>query len=230
MDQRFLDETVSRKPELFKAMVDFNRTRLARAVEQPLPTLGARGNALLRDPLIRKTLTPAADRNGAEGWWNFSDETFRLLLIESSTLKRTALSFSAAVYAEELALVIDRKLVLELRSLLGEDIFTYALRRGRYQIGSLRTFLTRQFPAGPLVERIALLASSILISLSASWPERLQTLWRDKLHDAGMLTEPADGAETVLPPLGREQHRALWFTFKKLLLREAAPQWAPCFD
>ena len=32
------------------------------------------------------------------------------------------------------------------------------------------------------------------------------------------------------PSLRREQRMALWFTMKKLLLREVAPQWAPCFD
>lgn len=229
MDQRFLDETVCRKPELFKAMVDFNSTRLAQA-ELPMPAPGTLGNALLRDPLIRKALNGTSARRDTGGWWDFSDETFRLLLIENSILKRAALSFSAAVYAEELALVIDRALVLEIRGLLGEDIFTYALRRGRYQIGSLRGFLTSQLHSGALPERMALLAASILIRLSDGWPERLLALWTAKLHDSGLLAEAGDKAETALPPLSREQRRALWFTFKKLLLREAAPQWAPCFD
>ena len=230
MDQRFLDETVCRKPELFRAMVDFNRPRKEQNNDLPLSSLGALGCALLRDPHIRKTLGKDSARGRTDGWWDFSDETFRLLLIENSTLKRAALSFSAAVYAEELALVIDRALVLELRSLLGEDIFTYALRRGRYQIGSLRGFLTSQLPSGSLTQRIALLAASILIRLADGWPERLQPLWSAKLRDSGLLNSSADRAETALPPLSREQRRALWFTFKKLLLREAAPQWAPCFD
>ena len=124
MDQRFLDETVCRKPELFKAMVDFNRSRQEQDEELSLPSLGALGNALLRDPYVRKAMGKDSDQRKADGWWDFSDETFRLLLIENITLKRAALSFSAAVYAEELALVIDRGLVLDLRSLLGEDIFT----------------------------------------------------------------------------------------------------------
>ena len=230
MDQRFLDETVCRKPELFKAMVDFNRSRQEQDKELYLPSLGALGNALLRDPYVRKAMGKDSDKGRTDGWWDFSDETFRLLLIDNLTLKRAALSFSAAVYAEELALVIDRGLVLDLRSLLGEDIFTYALRRGRYQIGSLRGFLTSQLPSGSLTERIALLAASFLIRLADAWPEQLQSLWTAKLRDSGLISHSADGAENALAPLSREQRRALWFTFKKLLLREAAPQWAPCFD
>ena len=230
MDQRFLDETVRRKPELFKAMVEFNRSRQEEDAGQSLPVPGPLGTALLRDPLIRKALEGASARRASDGWWDFSDETFRLLLLENSVLKRAALSFSAAVYAEELALVIDRALVLELRRLLVEDIFTYALRRGRYQIGSLRGFLTSQLPAGTLAKRIALLAAAILIRLSDGWPERLLTIWTAKLQDSGLLAGETDEAEKALPPLSREQRRALWFTFKKLLLREAAPQWAPCFD
>ena len=230
MDQRFLDEIVCRKPELFKAIVDFNSSRLMQADEQPASAPGSLRNALLSDPLIRKALGRAPVSGTADCWWDFSDETCRLLLIENSTLKRAALSFCAAVYAEELALVLDRMQVLELRRLLGEEIFTYALRRGRYQIGSLRPFLTSQLPSGTLAERIARLASSILLRLADGWPEQLQRLWTAKLRDALLLAESADKTETALPSLSREQRRALWFTFKKLLLREAAPQWAPCFD
>ena len=228
MDQRFLDETVCRKPELFRAMVDFNSSRMAQAGKKPEPASDTLGNALLNDPVIRKSLGSPSDTDTTDCWWDFSDETFRLLLIENSTLKRAALGFSAAVYAEELALVIDRAQVLALRRLLSDDIFTYALRRGRYQIGSLRPFLTRQLTVGTLVERLSLLASSVLICLADGWPEQLQRLWIAKLRDSGMLSENADG--TALPSLSREQRRALWFTFKKHLLREAAPQWAPCFD
>lgn len=230
MDQRFLDETVCRRPELFKAMVDFNRPHAVQGHENSLPSLGALGSLLLRDPVVRSTLGGAPARAKAEGWWDFSDETSRLLLMDDSSLKRAALSFSAAVYAEELAHAIDRKVVLELRRLLGEDIFTYALRRGRYQIGSLRGLLTSQTKAGTLAERIALLAASILLRLADGWPEKLRILWIGKLQACGLPASPMDGAETALPPLGRDQQRALWFTFKKLLLREAAPQWAPCFD
>ncbi len=229
MDQRFLDEAVCRKPELFRAMVDFNSSRMAQAGQKPMPAPDTLGNALLSDPLIRKALGRTSEPGTADCWWDFSDETFRLLLIEDSTLERASLGFSAAVYAEELALVIDRAQVLALRRLLGEDIFTYALRRGRYQIGSLRPFLTGQIAGGTLAERISLLASSILICLADGWPEQLQRLWTAKLRASGMLSEAA-GSGTALPPLSREQRRALWFTFKKLLLREAAPQWAPCFD
>ena len=230
MDQRFLDETVCRKPELFRAMVDFNSSRMALAGQKPVPASGTLGSALLSDPLIRKALGRTSEPGTADSWWDFSDETFRLLLIEDSTLKRAALGFSAAVYAEELALVIDRAQVLALRRLLGDDIFTYSLRRGRYQIGSLRPFLTRQISVGTLAERLSLLASSVLICLADGWPEQLQHLWTAKLRASGMLSENADGTETALPSLSREQRRALWFTFKKHLLREAAPQWAPCFD
>ena len=231
MDQRFLDETVCRKPELFKAMVDFNRPRQERSAVAALRPLGELGNALLSDPVIRKALNSNSPAQGtSDSWWDFSDETFRLLLIEDAVLKKAALSFSAAVYAEELSLVIDRELVLKLRALLGEEIFSYALRRGRYQIGSLRSFLTSQFTSGALDERIAMLASAILFRLADSWPERVRNLWLAKLRSSGMLSQELADIEEALPSLSREQRRALWFTLKKLLLREAAPQWVPCFD
>ena len=236
MDQRFLDETVSLRPELFKAIAEFNRTLCkARSVSSSL-TGDAWRSALFRDPLIRRfQLESASDRTSSAGWWDFSDETYRLLLVEDAVLHQAALHFSAAVYAEELAAVLDRAQVLELRRFLGDKIFNYALRRGRYQIGSLRTALTQLNRNGSLCERIASLEAFLLSSLSEGWPERLCKLWDDKLRRIAMLDGVSlhgwQGTDlSALPSLGRDQRRALWFTLKKLLLREAAPQWAPCFD
>lgn len=235
MDQRFLDETVSLRPELFKAMADFNRT-LCKARSDSSSLLGdAWGSSLLRDPLIRRFQLESVPDRASAGWWDFSDETYRLLLVEDVVLHQAALHFSAAVYAEELASVIDRAQVLELRRFLGDRIFNYALRRGRYQIGSLRTALTQLNRNGSLCERIASLEAFLLSSVAEGWPERLRTLWSEKLRrivmlDGASLLQGQSSDLSPLPPLGRDQRRTLWFTLKKLLLREAAPQWAPCFD
>ena len=233
MDQRFLIEALSRKPELFTAMVGFNKAQLrGKSATSMLSPLGDVGNSLLRDPVVRNS---CANRNGtvAEGWWDFSEESCRLVLLSERELRTLALTFSAAVFAEEMALVLDKAQVVELRNLLGEDVFNYAIRRGRYQIGSLRPFLIESMPAASLAQRIQLLASAVMHALSRNWPEKLRQVWAEKLGKAGLLNPPSENsatADTVLPLLRAEQRRILWFTLKKLLLREAAPQWAPCFD
>ena len=233
MDQRFLIEAMSRKPELFTAMVGFNRAQLKGSSACPmLSPLGNAGNALLQDPVVRRACADNTRRN-KNGWWDFSEESCRLVLLSEAEIRNLALTISAAVFAEEMALVLDRAQVVELRTLLGDEIFNYAIRRGRYQIGSLRPFLIEAMPSASLPQKIQLLAAAVMHSISRNWPEDLRKLWAEKLSKAGMANMPLgnenDNAD-FLPVLRAEQRRILWFTLKKLLLREAAPQWAPCFD
>ena len=232
MDQRFLDEVISRRPELFKAMANFNLAQQKEPALCPaLSSLGVMGHALQSDSVILRELEKQSPSHTiSEGWWDFSEESCRLLLLDDSTVTRVALFFSSAVYAEELARVIDRKQVLELRDLLGEEIFHYALRRGRYQIGSLRNFLVQHTPEGTLAERIKALAGIILLRMADGWPAPLRTMWEARLQRSALFSPVCSATEDSLFPLPQEQRRALWFTLKKLLLREAAPQWAPCFD
>lgn len=97
-------------------------------------------------------------------------------------------------------------------------MYSYALRRGRYQIGSLRTQLLGLAQGESLPERILSLAAISLSLVAADWPARLPSLC------------PAIRETQLSAPVPREQRRAVWFTMKKILLREVAPQWAPCFN
>ena len=236
MDQRFLADTVCRRASLFDAMVEFNRSRLL--ASGPSPALSfclKNAPALLNDPAVRRACANASPETGFPGWWDFSEETQRLVLLPAEALHRLAFCFSAAVHAEELALVLDRERVRELRTCMGDDIFSYAIRRGRYQIGSLRQGIMAHLPPLPLLERVLLLARTVLLLMAEPWPERLRQLWQEKLLQMDRLFPSSFFSEDAapfgpLPQLSREQRRALWFTLKKILLREAAPQWAPCFD
>ena len=230
----FLAETVERRPALFRAMVEMNRELLpdlpASAPGKPEKVPAA----LLRDPLVRRALhrsPSSAARSAARtssGWWDFAEETSRLALLPAQAVHDAALRFSAAVFAEDMARIISRAQVLALREAIGADIVAYALRRGRWQVGSLRqSIASMPFAAGtPLPQRILSLARAILILTAQEWPAPLRKLWFQSLGlDADASTDFA-----ALPQLSREQRRALWFTLKKILLREAAPTWAPCFD
>ena len=234
MDQRFLIEAISRKPELFKAIVGFNRAQLSSSTPcSLLLPLGEVGNALSRDPVARYACADKS-RTSSNSWWDFSEESCRLILLSEAELRNLALTFSAAVFAEEMALVLDKAQVVELRTLLGDGIFNYAIRRGRYQIGSLRPFLIEAMQDDSLAQKIQRLASAVMHSISRNWPEELRKVWQEKLGKAGMPALPSENtaklADGTLPILRADQRRILWFTLKKLLLREAAPQWAPCFD
>ena len=225
MDQRFLAETLSRRPQLFRAMLEFNRS-----VTPPASPMGSAQvlnkaeDRLWARPAFRKaySMTPQS------GWWDFSEETCRLALLPPGDLYRACMFFSAAVYAEEMAKAIDKATVLALREKLGREVYEYALRRGRYQIGSLRDVLIAD-AALPLADRILGLAQSILEELRLNWPPGLQALFDARTDSEASATASGHG-HAPLPQFTPQQRRAFWFTLKKILIREAVPQWAPCFD
>lgn len=225
MDYRFLTEVITQKPGLFRAMLVFNREYAAPEPGE-LAALGKPFSALWNRQDFRRAWASPAPRP-QKGYWNFSEESQRLALLDSGTLEKVGLLFSAAVHAEELSHLIARDSVLEMRQAIGADVFSYALKRGRYQVGSLRGALLVPASLGTLEQRIRMLASVSMAIISSGWPEELRALAASRLPRPGDSSGPE---EPFSPELPREQRRALWFTMKKLLLREVAPEWAPCFD
>lgn len=221
MDQRFLAETASRRLPLFKAMLGFNRSCTpAPACPHALVGLGDAGLRLWDDASVRRVLSPPPP---VEGFWDFSEEQRRLALLDAGTLRRSSLFFSAAVHGTEIARTIEAAAVRELRSSVGGDIVAYALKRGRYQVGTLADALRPEADGSSLPQRISRLADQLIPILSMDWPEGL----RVRAISLGILPEMPDAS---VPAPGRDQRKALWFTMKKIILREVAPQWAPCFD
>ena len=219
MDHRFLAEALVRRPVLFRAMLTFNRDAYA-PVPEELAALGRPLSDLWKRADFRRAWPL---RSKEDGYWNFSEESQRIALLDKATIEKLGLFFSAAVHAGEISRVIARSEVLELRTSLGADVVSYALKRGRYQVGGVRGMLP--FPAvqGALVARVKEISAVSLAMLSADWPEELRRM------AAPRFPKPSE-PEEALPALRREQRSVLWFTMKKLLLREVAPEWTQCFD
>lgn len=121
MDYRFLAEIIERKPQLFKAVLSFNKP-FAAALPPELAELGEPWAGLWSRPEFRRAW-PLPDQP-VQGYWNFYEESRRMALIGADTVERLCLFFSAAVHAEELSRVIARTQVLELRRRLGADVVT----------------------------------------------------------------------------------------------------------
>ena len=222
MDYRFLAEIIALKPQLFRAILNFNR-KYAAPLPEELASLGRPFTGLWSKPAFRRAWPVPS--SSSPGYWNFYEESRRLALLDADTVARLGLYFSAAVHAEELAQVIARDQVLELRRVLGANVTAYALKRGRYQVAAMRHLLAVTASFGPLPRRIGILAAAAPALIEEGWPEELRAL-------AGIRRPASDGGEEEMfrPQLRREQRTALWFIMKKLLLREVAPEWAPCFD
>ena len=194
------------------------------SMPEAMLTLGRVGTRLWTSPTFRK----ACPSPWQDGWWDFSEEAHRLALLSPEELYRVCLYFSAAVHADDMAHIINRAGVLELKAHLGDDIYSYALKRGRYQIGTLKAPLLEATTAVPAPLRAKALADALFDALRLSWPEGLRK--RFDIRMEGQYFSQERDPLCSLPPLTPQQHRAFWFTLKKILIREAAPQWAPCFD
>ena len=166
-------------------------------------------------PNIRPRLNAVAPPE--EGFWDFTDESRRLAFLSAEELERLGKVFGVCVHAAELARIITREPVLALREALGEPLYRYGIQRGQYQLGSVRQFFLSRDVREPLLERMQRHGRLAIAICRAPWPAALKERAAENIEDAPPSVSPA-------------VQRAVWFGLKKLLLKEVAPQWAPCFD
>ena len=198
-DHRYYMEILNDRPELFRRVVRFNvdRQPAADAAEGPAP------QGVLRHASVLRALRGARPAPIRE-WNDFTTEPARLALLPDDVLHRLFLLFAASVHAEEMARLINGKAVRQLQQALGANVYAFAIKRGRYALGSLQEALRREGTADDLADRIIRLAGAIPALLGAGLPD--------------------------FPPLPQDRKVAVWHALKLILLREVAPQWAPCFD
>lgn len=220
MHTSFFSDIIVRKPALLRAMLAFNGRLGPVAPDRPeewaVPGLD---RAILdadlsrrRSPVLAWPVAPPE-----EGFWDFTDESRRLAFLSAEELARLGDVFGVCVHAAELARIITRDHVLPLREALGESLYRYGIQRGQYQLGSVRQFFLSRDIREPLLERMHRHGRLALALCCAPWPAALKERFAGSLEDAPVAASPAI-------------QRAVWFGLKKLLLKEVAPQWAPCFD
>ena len=207
MHIQFFSDVMVRKPALFRAMLAFNGELDAPAAwecpaEWDVPGLDA--GALCAELAHRSPVSLA----------------WRLAGLDADTLARLGMVFGVCVHAVEMARIITREQVLALREGLGEPLYRYGIQRGQYQLGGVRQlFLTRDVRE-PLLERVRRHGLLALALCRAEWPPALTS------RTAHVFPEPVEEPDPPSPAV----RRAVWGGLKKVLLKEVAPQWAPCFD
>ena len=203
MHTSFFSDIIARKPALFRAMLAFNG-RLGSVVPDCPEAWRVPGlnTAIVAAELSRRGSPVLAwpVAPPEEGFWDFTDESRRLAFLSAEELERLGKVFGVCVHAAELARIITREPVLALREALGEPLYRYGIQRGQYQLERM--------------QRHGRLAIAIC---RAPWPAALKERAAENIEDAPPSVSPA-------------VQRAVWFGLKKLLLKEVAPQWAPCFD
>ncbi len=153
------------------------------------------------------------------GYWDFGEESRRIALLPPEDVDRLVLTFGACIHGAELARIVLREQVLAVRAELGTQLYLYAIQRGRFQLGNIRQFFLVRDVQEDLFVKIQKHGRQAVAWCLAGWPKELR---------ARCPHVPAAGEvpENLTPAL----RRTLWFGLKKLLVKEVAPQWAPCFD
>lgn len=226
MHKGFFADTLARRPMLWQAMLQADQQPLRLIPADWDNALGHRADSLgawlLRRPL--HSLPPGTCPEDAEPspFWDYDEESRRLALLDDAALAALGGMTGVALHAPEIAAVLLRDEVLALREALGEALYQYALYRGRYELGAVRRFFLWRDRGLPLPERCLLHGHMALRLVADLWP---QALLRRALPHL-----PALPAQASLPDLAEEERHELWRSLKKLLLKEVAPSWAPCFS
>lgn len=247
MDKEFFRTVMGARPALWQAILVFNGLQ---AVEGPqdatslplLESLTPQQNATLWSyPALRWAVQQAKVRQlwanmeakqGAEQkgsklklFWDFAEESRRLALLPDAALKHLALVFGVATHATQLAQVVVRADRHFLQQELGEDMLLYALQRGRFQItpSPANTAVSGGAGGGTMLVQTKMLPQRIrdyglwaLHRIRADWPEELRAR-------RNFAPEPSALAHV-------RAYTGLWNDIKKILLKEVAPSWTPCFD
>lgn len=249
MHKGFFLDVLRRKPALFAAMLAFNGAGGAasgtpghdgalQALRHAVP--GA-GEGLLRSPRLRRWLN-GDGAAAVEQFWDFAEESRRLALLDAAEVDRLAHVFGVALHAPDFARLVLRDDVLALRTELGEELYRYGLQRGRYQLGGVRRHFAplreAERTGAGMAERVRADGARALALCAGRWPEPLKArlAWPAHLAPQGDEARPVTEETDGMPPEGGEDPRrqdawrGVWFGLKKLLLKEVAPRWAPCFD
>jgi hypothetical protein len=228
--------TLLQNPALLRAALEFNGLAVpdfaARMPDAPQfhPLLAQ----LAENPRVRRFLY--AQMPIKPSLWCFGPSPNRLALLPPPLLERLLRYWNAAVWAEDLARIIDKKRLLLIRERIGPEVYQYATRRGRFQLGALRArfrpqeagAMERKIPADTDMEKwltktFPRPGEQMLALCIAHWPEALRTAWETRWQSAVLKTSRQDAAAFPFFP-------AAWRWLEKIFIEEVAPEWQACFN
>lgn len=214
----FFRELAASRGTLFEAILRFNASIPAAGLNGVPPSV-----ADVLDGSTRGRQMHIRLAGGAGGFWNFEEESTRLALVEAETLESLVLHFGAAVNARAFTYVIRREDRESLAREVGADLVGYAVGRGAFHLGETRRHFLSRHGEMPLAERVRLHGLEALGVCTGRWPEALRALAGERFP--GLVDPAAEVQER-----DHKLERLVWFGLKKLLTKEVAPQWAPCFS
>jgi hypothetical protein len=211
-----------RSPALLRAVLEFNGLAAPdEGAAESDPLLAQ----LSGDPRVWRFLcarTPEATI------WCFGSKPNRLALLPPPLLDRLLSYWSAAVWAEDLSRIIEKTRLTLIMERIGTDVYRYAVRRGRFQLGELRTLFRHERNGENLAtdtenwlaNTFSRPGDEMLALCLAHWPETLRAAWGKRWQRTVPENLRQDAASFA----------TAWRWLEKILLSEVAPEWQPCFN
>ncbi len=162
-------------------------------------------------------------------YWNFADETKRLLLMDTQSLYQLALLFGISLHAQEISLKIKKEDVLCLKEFLGTENYFYALSRAKFRFHTLCQLYQNKDEQLPLTTKIFQHGQDALYHCTDTWEEPLKHFFANNCQEnlpylANQLKNKQN--ETI----SNHHKRLIWFGIKKILLKELNSKWLPYFN
>ncbi|MDR1578589.1 MAG: hypothetical protein LBT86_10270 [Deltaproteobacteria bacterium] len=148
------------------------------------------------------------------GHWDFSRAPWRLALLNDQEFERLALLAGLALWSHKIAQIIEGHQARALKAILGEELWAYALGRGRLQMVGLQDLATGETP-----KSLAAFQETGLLAINLAWSPLPATLAKLVTHRQRP-TRPAPS------------HLALkiFQRLKVILLKEVCPSWSACLS
>ena len=227
MNYLFFRDQIRDNPAFLSELLVFNKTPLTLKLDVSDKALRDRilADRALCAVLHKRGLAESDTSAISAGYWSFTDDCQRLALLAPENLRHVGMLLAAAIYADDIASSVTKRDVLAAREFLGEELYGWALKRGRFELSDMaRSRLKAALPADmALAERISLMSRLVLEMLRSSWPEALRAK-TGQLFNSINLPELPDALRENMPA-----SRKLWFIVKKLVLRETVAEWTHYF-
>lgn len=223
MNKQFFYESLEKKSPLFSAMLNFN-------LEQHKKTLPYSNleNFLQTDFLTGNTFKKYQKPSPAL-FWDFADETKRLVLLDIQSLIKLARVLGVSLYAEEISHILDRKSVLQLQNELGKELYFYALERGKFRLHEIKERFKNTEKQLSLIDKVIRDGEKMLALCTQNWQEELKQIFSQNIRE----TLPFLAAciqENPSMEMTPAEARLIWFSVKKLLFQEVNNSWLPYFN
>lgn len=235
MGKAFLKHIIKSNRQLLTAIVAFNAsTACTLRSNKGLDTnlLTPQGKAFLDAGLFEKamesergkkrlcSLLPLLVEDAPESWFlDFMVPRSRLALLDAHTLRKLAEYLGLAVNAGEVSRCIMKAQVNSIKETFEEDGYMFAVKRASFLTGDC-SGLIPAVEGADLNERILRQGYA---GIALCFAQEDKTLLK-RLQ----IILPRDFFST--PPQGTKVDiDALWKVIRRILLKEVAPQWAPCF-